>query len=257
MARPNRRSRLPNKSRQVGRNLRLQPQVVLAGLFDEDIEGWRGIPQSIIVDQFLDADKSPEGGFLIAPTFAHPIAVASLLPGFGADHRRLLDAYPRLGLAAVVLHDRSSGSVELDGNGRAIVSYQLGDEDRLELTDGMRRLADVYFAAGARRVVLPFNDLAELSRRGDYRLIEERAVRANDPLLHSFQPQGSLRMGNSRRRSVVNSVGEAHQVSGLFVADASVFPSAVAVPPQLSVMAFADRTARYIADNHERYFAAA
>ena len=47
---------------------------------------------------------------------------------------------------------------------------------------------------------------------------------------------------------VVNGVGEAYAVKGLFVADASVFPTSVAVPPQLSVMAFALRTAQHIAE---------
>lgn len=248
------RSRLPNTNRQVGRNLHLHPQVLVAGIFDEEIAGWRGIPQSVVVDQFLGESNATEGGFLLSPMFAHPVAMAALLPGFGADYRRLLDLYPRIGLAAVMLHDRSSGSVEVDGSGRASVNYALGDDDRATLVDGIHRLADVYFAAGAERVVLPFNDLVELTRRGDYRGLEEHSIRANDPILLSLHPQGSMRMGSNPQRSVVNGTGEAHSVRGLFVADASVFPSAVAVPPQLSVMAFADRTAQYIEDNRGAYF---
>jgi choline dehydrogenase-like flavoprotein len=154
-----------------------------------------------------------------------------------------------------MLHDRSSGSVEVDGSGRASVNYTLNEDDRATLLDGMQRAADVYFAAGAERVVLPFNDVVELSRRGDYRGLEEHPIRANDPILLSFHPQGTMRMGSNRRRSVVDPLGEAHDVPGLFVADAGVFPGAVAVPPQLSVMAFAERTAQYIAQKASRYFA--
>jgi len=248
------RSRLPNPNRQAGRNLHLHPQVLVAGIFKEEIAGWHGVPQSVVVDQFLHTGETTEGGFLLSATFAHPIAMAALLPGFGTDYRRLLELYPHISLAAVMLHDRSSGSVEVDGSGRASVNYALGDDDRATLVDGMHRLADIYFAAGAARVVLPFNDLVELTRRGDYRGLEEHSIRANDPILLSFHPQGSMRMGQSAQRSVVNATGEAHSVRGLFVADASVFPSAVAVPPQLSVMAFADRTAQYIVDNAEAYF---
>lgn len=242
------RSQLPNTYRQVGRNLHLQPMVAVAALFNEEIAGWHGIPQAVIVDQFLDLDHTVEGGYLMYPFFPHPIAAASLLPGFGDDSRRLMDNYPRLGLAAVMLHDRTTGRVELDTSGRPSISYLLGDEDRTDLLDGMRRLADIHFAAGAQRVILPYDPLVELTRRGDYRAIDERPLRANDPLLFSFHPQGTMRMGSDPKRSVVNSIGEAHEVKRLFLADASIFPTSTAVPPQLSVMAFALRTAQHIAE---------
>lgn len=242
------RSQLPNAYRQVGHNLHLHPTVSLGALFNEEVAGWRGIPQSVIVDEFLDLDHSIEGGYLILPSFAHPIAIASMLPGFGDDYRQLMDAYPRLGLAVVMLNDRTTGRVELDSNGRAAISYHLNDEDRTDLLDGMRRLADIHFASGADRVILPYNPLVELTRRGDYRAIDERPLRANDPLLFSYHPQGTMRMGTDPKRSVVNGIGEAHEVKRLYVADASIFPTSTAVPPQLSVMAFALRTAQYIAE---------
>jgi choline dehydrogenase-like flavoprotein len=243
------RSQLPNTYRQVGRNLHLHPMVAIGALFNEEIAGWRGIPQSVIVDEFLDLDHALEGGYLIHAFFAHPIATASLLPGFGADSRRLMAAYPRLGVAAVTLHDRSTGRVEVDSSGHASISYLLGDEDRNDLLDGMRRLADILFAGGAERVILPYDPLIELERRGDYRAIDERPLRANDPLLFSYHPQGSMRMGNDPKRSVVNGFGEAYEVKRLFVTDASIFPTSTAVPPQLSVMAFALRSAQHIRDS--------
>ncbi|HVN84457.1 MAG TPA: GMC family oxidoreductase [Candidatus Binatia bacterium] len=248
------RSRLPNSRRQVGRNLHLHPQVWVAGVFAEEVAGWRGIPQSIAVDEFLEIGETRDGGFLLAPTFAHPVALSSMLPGFGTDHRRLMELYPHLALTAVTIADHSSGSVEVDVNGRAVVNYQLDDDDRSALTEGLRRAADIYFAAGAQRVILPFNETVELTRRGDYRAIDERPLRPNDPMLLSFHPQGTLRMGSGGGRAVVNLVGEAYEVPGLFVADASVFPTAIAVPPQLSVMAFAHRTAEFINNSAARLF---
>lgn len=242
------RSQLPNPYQQVGRNLHLHPMVAVGALFADEIAGWKGIPQSVIVDEFLPLDRSIEGGYLLLPFFAHPAAAASLLPGFGADYARLMDGYSRLALAVVMVHDRTVGRVELDSSGRTIVSYHLNDEDRSDLMDGMRRLADIQFASGAERIILPFNESVELMHRGDYRGIEEHPFRANDPLLLSYHPQGTMRMGADPKRSVVNSYGEAHAVKRLFVADASIFPTSVAVPPQLSVMAFALRTAQHIAE---------
>jgi choline dehydrogenase-like flavoprotein len=45
---------------------------------------------------------------------------------------------------------------------------------------------------------------------------------------------------------VVDAFGAGHGMRGLYVADASVFPTSVAVPPQITVMALATRTAQRI-----------
>ena len=240
------RSQLPDRHKQVGHNLHLHPEVLLAARYPAPIAMWQGIPQALIVDEFLDLDRSVLGGFLIVPRAAHPVAMAALLPGMGSEVRQVLGDYARLGLAAVMLHDRTTGHLDVDGEGRASIVYHLGEDDRADLLDGMRRLADVYFAAGAQEVILPYNEYATLSRRGDYRAIDERQLRDNDPQLLSYHPQGTLRMGPSRKRSVVNGWGAAHDVEGLYVADASIFPTSTAVPPLVSVMAFAARTAQHI-----------
>lgn len=246
------RSQLPDVSQQAGHNLHLQPEVVLAAVFPEPVYGWTGIPQSVIVDEFVDLERSPEGGFLLMPTFAQPAVVASLLPGFGRDARAMMELYPRLALAAVVLHDRSSGQVRSGADGEPSVTYVLNEADRFDLLDGMRRMADVFFAAGAERVILPYNEVATLDRPGDYRAIDTLPWRVNDPLLVSYRPQGTLRMGGDARRAVVDPSGEAFAVRRLFVADASLFPTSSAFPPQLTVMALAQRTADAVIERLQR-----
>ena len=54
---------------------------------------------------------------------------------------------------------------------------------------------------------------------------------------------GTCRMGNDPQTSVVNADGAAHDVSGLFIVDNSVFPSALSVNPALTIMALSLRTA--------------
>ena len=63
-----------------------------------------------------------------------------------------------------------------------------------------------------------------------------------------FHPMGTCRMGRDPEVSVVGPFGEAHSLPGLFVADASIFPSCLGVNPQVSIMAFATRTAWHIAE---------
>jgi choline dehydrogenase-like flavoprotein len=248
-------SRLPDPADKVGHNLRLQPHVAVAALYPEPVEGWRGIPQGYVVDEFLALDEYTAGhGYLLVPTFAHPVAVASMLPGYGAAHRELMTLYPRLGAIGIFLHDHTRGRLEFDDNGPPAVVYRLGGTDEEQLLDAMVKASEVSFAAGAEKVFLPYNEMVVLGKRGVYQAIRDRGIRANDPLFISYQPQGTLRMGGNPKRSVVNGVGEAHAVKNLFVADASVFPTSVAVPGQITVMTLATRTAQHIITNATRYF---
>ncbi len=253
-----RQSGLPDAASEVGRNLRLQPQVVVSALYPEPVEAWKGIPQGYVVDEFLKVGgRSAGSGYLLVPSFAHPVAAASMLPGYGAEHRDLMHLYPRLGAISVLLHDHTRGRLELEEAGPPSVSYRLGGSDEDQLIDALEKASDISFAAGAEKVFLPYNDVVTITKRGAYQAIRERGVRMNDPLFISYQPQGTLRMGTDRRKSVVDAHGEAHAVRGLFVCDASVFPTSVAVPAQLAVMALATRTARFIAGNARKYFASA
>ena len=250
-----RESRLPDPSGKVGRNLRLQPQVAVTALYPEPVRAWQGIPQGYVVDEFLSLDQKSAGyGYLLIPTFAQPVAAASMLPGYGVEHRELMTLYPRLGAIGIFLHDQTRGRLQFDDDGPPAVSYSLGDTDEEQLLDALVKASDISFAAGAEKVFLPYNEMVVAGKHGLYQVVRERGVRANDPLFISYQPQGTMRMGGDPKRAVVNAVGEAHAVRCLFVCDASVFPSSVAVPPQIAVMALAARSAQHIVANAARYF---
>ncbi len=57
---------------------------------------------------------------------------------------------------------------------------------------------------------------------------------------------GSLPMVSDPRRAAVDPTGQVYGVRGLYVADASVFPSAPGVNPMITIMAMARRTAQRI-----------
>ncbi len=250
-----RQSLLPDQAGQVGKNLRVQPHIAVSALYPEPIIAWRGIPQGFVVDEFLALNERNAGrGFLLVPTFAFPVTAASMLPGYGSTHRGLMALYPRLGAIGILLHDYSRGRLEFDGAGPPAVSYRLGAIDEEQLVYAMVKASEIAFAAGAERVFLPYNDVLPVGRHDLVPAIHDRGIRVNDPLFISYQPQGTLRMGSDPRRAVVDAFGQAHGVRNLFVCDASVFPTGVAVPPQIAVMALATRTARHIVAHADRYF---
>jgi choline dehydrogenase-like flavoprotein len=57
---------------------------------------------------------------------------------------------------------------------------------------------------------------------------------------------GTCRLGADAKTAVADPYGEVHGVRGLFVADASGFPTASGVNPMLSTMALAYRVAQHI-----------
>jgi choline dehydrogenase-like flavoprotein len=62
-----------------------------------------------------------------------------------------------------------------------------------------------------------------------------------------WHPVGTARMGVDDRSSVVDANCQVHEIEGLFVADASVLPSAGSVNPALTVIALALRAGDFIA----------
>ena len=242
-------SRLPDPGRQVGRNLHLHPAIFVSGLFDEVIDAYKGIPQSFYVDHFLDLAYNPDGGYLLMPAFGPMALVAASMPSFGSAHRELMRSYRNIAALLVLLHDRSSGRVTVNRQGNPVIRYRLSRTDRASLIEGLIHGAQLLFAAGAKEITLPYTRRIIIEQESDLEVIRRHGIVENDILIASSHPQGTLRMGSDPRWAVVDSYGEAHAVNGLFVVDASLFPTSIGVPPMLTIAATADRIARRLASN--------
>lgn len=66
---------------------------------------------------------------------------------------------------------------------------------------------------------------------------------SNVPELNYGHPCGTMRFGDDPARSVLNAEGRVHELSNLYVADASFMPSSMGVNPSLSIAAQALRVA--------------
>jgi choline dehydrogenase-like flavoprotein len=251
------RSGIANSSGLVGRNLHLHPQVMLAGVFEEALHPYRGIPQSYYVDEFIDLERDPRSGYVLMPVTGFPALTAANLPGFGRDHYRFMKSFDRLAGLLVLVHDQSCGSVRPGASlGSPEIRYSLEEEDRRQLARGLVHSAEVLFAGGARRVVVPYwLDPLVLEPGDPLGVIEERGVRQGEIGMSAAHPQSTCGMGSDPSKSVVGEFGESHDVSGLFVADMSVFPTSLGAPPQITTAALADRTAHHILERWPELFA--
>lgn len=238
---------IANGSGQVGRNLHLHPSILMAGFYEEEINGYLGIPQSYYVDEFIDLEKDPDSGYVLMPVFGFPVATAAQLPGFGREHWEIMREYNRMVGILVLLHDESAGAVTAGRGGRRSISYELTAKDQGLLAEGMRHCAEILFASGARKVLAPYAAPVWFRPGDDLYQIDRRGVRKHDVPIASTHPQSTCRMGEDPKRHVVDSWCRSHDVPNLYVCDMSVFPSSLGAPPQITTAAIADRTARRIA----------
>jgi choline dehydrogenase-like flavoprotein len=66
--------------------------------------------------------------------------------------------------------------------------------------------------------------------------------------LEAFHPMGTARISGDEAEGVCDSEGAVRGISGLYVSDASLFPTAAHVNPMMTIIAFAKRVAAGIAD---------
>ncbi len=225
------RSGVPDPSDTTGNSLRIHPAVVAAGDFEEPVYAWRGVPQSVECTEFLRLDEENGPRTWVVPAFAHPVGVATLVPGLG-EHRAVMQRYPHLGALTAMIHDRTRGTVRPRGDLGVAISYTPDDEDRAELRRGLAYACRLLFAAGARRVLVPAGRAIEVTRPD-----EIAQVLAVDAELSAVHPMGSVPMGQDPTTAAVGLTGRHHHLDGLWVSDASLFPTSIGVPPQLSVYA--------------------
>jgi choline dehydrogenase-like flavoprotein len=225
----------------LGRGLRLHPSASVSAVFAEPIVAWRGLPQSVIVEEFAGFERDGRGGWLFLPSAANQPALSALLTsGFGADHRASMRELVHRASASVLLHDETEGRVTVDRRGRPVARYWPEKADRVALRKGLRDLARLYLAAGAERVYLPHAGAPPVSGEADLRA----AMAALTPdkyllTLNSVHPQGTLALGAAPHSGAVDPRGQLWGHPGIYVADASLFPTSIGVPPQVTIMAVA------------------
>ena len=241
-----------NASGQLGRNMMFHNFTLVAALMTEDIHPLRAQSNPLQMDDLIGPFTGPEvdgvpyakGGLVQVggglPLFS-AAATYAIVAGYGGDHKEMM----RSG----VLHRRIAGSqfvgedlpqagnrVDLDptvkdfhGFPAARITYSAHQHEKAAsayVTPRLERMhADAEGAIGA--AVIPF------------------------PLIQDTIPQtahlaGTARMGTDPKASVCNRRGQLHEVDGLYVADASTFPTFPGFNPTNTIMANALRIARGI-----------
>jgi choline dehydrogenase-like flavoprotein len=236
------RSRVPevvgytDSSKQIGKNLAANTATLVIGQFEETLNNWEMHPLSAHMAKFA---LEKDGGFLLeaSEVMEGPLGLSQVIldkDGAGMVGRELVSTmaeYKRMAGVFINIHDSNDGAVVMDEGlnappARLFKPVTDSDLGRLEKARALAR--EAMMAAGARETY--------------------------DTILLSHHVQGTCRMGEDRRASVVDSRGEFHDVARLFVADGSLIPSVIDVNPSLTIYALADRVASYLNSEGCGYF---
>jgi choline dehydrogenase-like flavoprotein len=241
------RSKLALRRSAVGRNLYVHPNTKLVGIFDEAMKSWQGSIQGFQIDEFADE------GFTFGSTFLPPGILALTLPFSGNGGFKLMEYYNHMSVWGVLMEDSHAGRVQHLLRGRTAAIYFITKDDRQRLMRGVRLLARLFFAAGARAVLLPTREAPELHNEDEVAAFFQNEKRSRSLSLFTVHLMGTCRIGRDSRTSVINADHEYHGVRNLFIADASVFPSPIRVNPMITIMALATRAAERFVENKRKY----
>lgn len=220
----------------LGRGMAVHPATSVAGRFDEPVVAWRGVMQSVGVEELHDR------GVLIEATAAPRGLSSFVLPGLGATLAGWRGAAEHLAFLGAMIADGPSGRVR--GSGAPMLTYRLARPDAVKLRAAIIGMGRIMFAAGARQVLTGLTARSTADSPGE--LAEIVAGTPTGALrLAAFHPTGSARMGADPERAPVDPRGALRGVTGVYIADGSVLPTCPEVNPQLTIMA----AALAVADN--------
>jgi choline dehydrogenase-like flavoprotein len=241
------RSGLKSRSGQLGRNLTLHPNAKVIAFFDEEVTGWHGVHQAFQVREFAAE------GILITAVNLAPSLIALTLPAHGRELGDLMADYNHMITAGCLIEDTGTGRVRnIPGLGPQ-VHYQITDEDAARVVRGVALTAEVMFAAGARRVLLPFDGAPEARDPAEVSRVLARPVLKRSIELFTVHLMGTARMSEDPGRGVVDSYGAFHGMRGLFVADASLFPGPIGVNPMETILALVTRNAHRMIEQRDQH----
>ena len=246
----------------IGRHLRLHPVPVIAGLYPDPVDMWRGTMQAARSMEFA-SPRDGSNGYVIESAPGHPGLMSLALPWEGTDaHEELMGRARRIGPLVAVTRDGGEGRTTLTKAGRVRVDYDLDDTGIATLRHALVSMARMALAAGATEIVAAGAQPAWYGRGGSrgneaFTVFEDQLAafdfRPNRGGVFSAHQMGSARMGASARDHPCDTQGRVRRsakgdavVGGLYVGDGSLFPTGLGVNPMITVMALARRVARTV-----------
>src|SRR4051794_25046205 len=232
----------------AGDHLRLHPATAVLGFYDDQQKGWWGPPQAALSMQYADLDGSGYG-YLIETSHASPGVSGSSVPWIsGRQHKEDMARGSLTAGLVLLVRDHGHGRVTIDAAGNPVHEYPFTDAtDQRTFRHGLRELCVLHEAAGATEIMTLHRKRLTWRRGEDLAafgtLVHDAPLTPYEHATFSLHHMGSARMGKDPATSVADPWGQLHDTPGVWIGDASAFPTASGTNPMLTTMALAHRTA--------------
>ena len=221
----------------VGQTLRLHPTIKVTAQFNERIDAHASRLPLVAITEFMPDQRL--GGSLFTPSvFAISLAEDWARRGdLMTDWRRCASYY-------AMIRPKGIGSIKpLPFADEPLVRFRLAPEDWRALGQGLTRLSQAMFAAGARRVIPSITGHAGWSDASQAREFETAPLPKSATNLMTIHLFSSCPPGEHPDACATDSYGRVKGIENLIVADGSSIPEAPGVNPQMTIMALAFRAA--------------
>jgi choline dehydrogenase-like flavoprotein len=212
----------------------------MTGDFDDELRGFEGL-------QIAHYVNPPQDRGYVMETWFDPVVLTALsMPGWLEKHQRNMSRYAHIMCVGVLVGTERQlrnrvHRMPITGE----YSLRPSDAELTRLAKALKDAGSILFEAGANRVMPATFRYREFDRPGQLDELEGLLKQSRNRSLQSAHPQGGNRMSADPAKGVVNPACKVHGYDNLYVCDASVFPTAVTVNPQLTVMAIAHHAATH------------
>jgi choline dehydrogenase-like flavoprotein len=218
------------RHRLLGERFQAHPGAAIVGRFDEDVSMGFGASQGYEVPM-------RDRGFKLEALSLPPDMLAARLPGAGRDWQTRVSELGRYAQWGGVVRMDALGRVRAGFFDGVSVRYEPTEADLAKVREALLLVGQMMFAAGANEIYPGLACMSEIvtSQEAWVRAMPERLRRADVHLVasHLF---GTTCASSDARTGVVDPSLRVRGTEGLFVMDASVFPTNLGVNPQHSIM---------------------
>ncbi len=214
----------------------------MVGIMEEVVDPWVGATQG------WGAISKDIKGLKYEGLWASPSVLMVRWGDVGLPFIERLHEVKHATVVALVYRGKVRGTVKAKRNGMPSMRLWIDESNVSPIARGMKAAADALLQVGARYVHTGLPGVVDemRSEKDTASLLSPRlkAKHLTMTLNHTF---GSCRM-TTDATGPVDPNGKVRGIEGLYVCDASVFPSPSAVNPQATIMALADITSRRLAE---------
>ena len=221
-------------TKNIGNSLQMHSTVKVIAQFNETVNS---IDMGVPVHQVKEF--SPR--FSFGCSISSPPYLAVGMTDYPQYKHEVDQNWQKMAIYYAMITGQGQGSVRcLPGFRDPLVRYRLTQQDLKDLSEGLQKLSQLLFEAGAKILYPSISNFPRLTQPDDLKQIPDILPKSQTNLM-TVHVMSSCPMGENLQKCAANSFGKVHGFDNLYISDASLLCTAPGVNPQGSIMAITRR----------------